>query len=134
MWSWNFSKTNTPDPHQWSLNSCFGAFRNFGCIWDRFVTARNSVQNGPTGTINAKAHAMKSRGNITLRTQLIHTIGPQTHVLVRFIVFGCICDRFVTTRNSVQMGQLGAINANVHATKRHRNCSLSTHPIHINEH
>ena len=25
----------------------FGAFRTIGCIWDRLVALRNSVQNGP---------------------------------------------------------------------------------------
>ena len=40
--------TNTPDPHQWTLKSCFFLhFVKFGCIWDRFATALNSVQNGP---------------------------------------------------------------------------------------
>ena len=36
---WNFSKTNTPDPLHWTLNSCFAAFRTvwvhlrpFGCL------------------------------------------------------------------------------------------------------
>ena len=39
--------TNAPDPHHWTLNSCFVAFRKVGCIWESFATALNSVQNGP---------------------------------------------------------------------------------------
>ena len=33
----------------------------FGCIWDRFVTALNSVQMGQSGAINAKVRATMSR-------------------------------------------------------------------------
>ena len=70
-----------------------------------------------TGAIKAKVHAPKSRWNFCLRTHSIHTIGPWTHVLLHFIIFGCISGRFVAALNSVQMGQSGAINANVCATK-----------------
>ena len=44
--------------------------------WDRFATALNSVQMGQSGAINAKVRATKSRLNLSLRTHLIHTIGP----------------------------------------------------------
>ena len=108
-------------------------FVMFGCIWDRFVTALNFVQMGQSGAINAKVRATKSHLNLSLRMRPIHTIGPQTHVSVRFIMFGCIWDRFVTARNSVQNGRTGAINANVHATKWGRNFSLRMLPIHANE-
>src|SRR6185369_81243 len=82
-------------------------FVMFGCIYDRFVTALNSVQMGQSGAINAKVRATKSHLNLSLRTRPIHTIGPQTHVLVCFILFGCTWDRFATALNSVQMGQSG---------------------------
>src|SRR6185503_734676 len=42
-----FFATNAPDPPHWTLNSCFGAFIQFWCIWDHLVDLRNSVQNGP---------------------------------------------------------------------------------------
>ena len=51
-------------------------FEMFGCIWDRFVTALNSVQVGQFGAINAKVRVTKSRLNLSLRTCPIHTIGP----------------------------------------------------------
>ena len=47
---------------------------------------------------------MKSHWNFSQRTHLIHSIGPKTHVFVRFVVFGCICQCFITTRNLVQNG------------------------------
>src|SRR6185369_13391925 len=41
-----FFTTKAPSPPHWTLNSCFGAFLSFGCIWQCFITTRNSVQNG----------------------------------------------------------------------------------------
>ena len=85
---------------------------------------------GRTVAINAKFCATKSRWNFSLRTHPIHTMGPYTHVLLHFVMFGCIYDRFVIALNSVQTGQSGAINAKVRATKSRLNLSLRTHPIH----
>ena len=38
--------TNTPDPPQWTLNSCFGVSCSVWGIWQCFITTRPSVQNG----------------------------------------------------------------------------------------
>src|SRR6185503_16078800 len=59
---------------------------------------------GRTGAINAKVHATKSCRNFSLRTRPIHTIGLKTHILLHFVKFGCIWDRFATALNSVQNG------------------------------
>src|SRR6185437_888235 len=68
---------NSPDTHHGALNSCFVSFFvMFGCIWDRFVIALNSVQMGQSGAINAKVRVTMSRLNLSLRTCPIHTIGP----------------------------------------------------------
>ena len=58
-----------------------------------------------TGRTSAKVCATKSRRNFLQRTHPIHPIGPYTAVLVRFVLFGCIRDRLVALRNSVQNGQ-----------------------------
>ena len=55
---------------------------------------------------------------------------PELVFLLHYVMFGCIYDRFVTTLNSVQMDQSGAINVKVRATKSHLNWSLQTRPIH----
>ena len=47
-----------------------------GCIWDRFVTALNSMEMGQSIAINAKVRVTKSRLNLSLRTHPIHTIRP----------------------------------------------------------
>ena len=70
-----FFATNAPDPPHCIQNSCFGAFRT---IWVHFE-------------------------QFGLLTKL-GAIGPQTHVLVRFILFGRIWDRLVALRNSEQNG------------------------------
>ena len=85
---------------------------------------------GRTGAINAKVHATKSRLNFSLRTHEKHTMGPKTHVLLHFVMFGCIWDRFVTALNSMQSDQSGAINVKVRATKLRLNLSQRMRPIH----
>jgi len=54
------------------------------------------------GRTSAKVRATKSRRNLSQRSHPIHPIGPQTDVLVCFILFGCIRDRLVALRYSVQ--------------------------------
>ena len=84
---------------------------------------------GRTGTINAKVLATKSRRNFSLRTHEKHTMGPYTDVMLHFVMFGCIYDRFAATLNLVQMGQSGEINAKDRVTMSRLNLSLRTCPI-----
>ena len=53
---------------------------------------------------SAKVRAMKSCRNFSQRMHPIHTIGPLPHVLMCFVLFGCIWYHFVTLQNSVQNG------------------------------
>ena len=76
-------------------------FVQFGCIRDRLVALQNSVQTGRT---SAKVCATKLNWNFSQRTNPIHPIGPLTHVLESFVPFGCVWDRLVALRNSVQNG------------------------------
>ena len=39
-----FFTTNAHDTHHWTLNSWFGGFFPFGCIWDRFAIARKRAK------------------------------------------------------------------------------------------
>ena len=96
--------TNSTNPHNWNQVHVLVRFIIFGCIYYRFIATLNSVQMGQSGAINAKVRATKSLLNLSLRMRLIHTIGPKTHVLLHFVKFGCIWDRFVTALNSVQNG------------------------------
>jgi len=47
-----------------------------------------------TGAINAQVCAINSHQNFSQRTHPINPIGPKNHVLVLFVVFGCILDFF----------------------------------------
>src|SRR6185312_5620319 len=70
----------------------------FGTVWLPYRTRCK------TGRTSAKVCVTKSRRNFSERTHPIHPFGPKTDVLVRFILFGCIWDRMVALRNSVQNG------------------------------
>ena len=68
-----FFAMNAPDPPNWTLNSCFGAFVQFWCIWDCLVDLRNSVQNGPNW---CKSSCHEVALNYSQWTHPIHPIGP----------------------------------------------------------
>src|SRR6185436_7543391 len=70
----------------------------FGTVWLPYETRCK------TGRTSAKVCATKSRRNFSQQRHPIHPIGPQNDVLVRFVLFGCIRDRLVALRNSVQNG------------------------------
>ena len=70
----------------------------FGTIWLPYETRCK------TGRTTAKVRATKSRGNFLQRTHSIRPIGPQTNILVHFLLFVCIRDRLVGLGNSVQNG------------------------------
>src|SRR6185312_3575665 len=70
----------------------------FGTVWLPYETRCK------TGRTSAKVRATKSRRNFLQRTHSIRPIGPQTDVLVHFVLFGCIRDHLVALRNSVQNG------------------------------
>jgi len=79
----------------WCVLHYLGAF---GTVWLHYETRCK------TGQTSSKVCASKSRLNFSQRKHLIHPIRPQTNILVRFIQFGCIWDRLVALRNSVQNG------------------------------
>ena len=81
----------------WCISYYLGAF---GTIWLLYET------RGKTGRTSAKVRATKSRRNFSQPTHPIHPIEPKTDVLVRFIPFGCIQDRLVALRNSVENGPI----------------------------
>ena len=83
----------------WYVSYCLDAFGTVSLPYE------TRCKTGWNGAINAKVRAMKSCRNFSQRTLPIHPVGTWTHVLVRFIHFGCIWDRFVTLQNSVQNGR-----------------------------
>src|SRR6185437_10766921 len=77
----------------WCVSYYLGAF---GTIWLPYETRSKTGQTSP------KVRATTSRRNFSQRKHPIHPIGPKNDVLVRFLLFGCIRDRLVALRNSVQ--------------------------------
>ena len=84
-----FFTTNTPDPHQWTLNSCFGAFRN---VWVHLGPFCYYTKLGPKWSelvrIIANVHAMNWRRKFLLRTHPIHPLDPK----VMFCETNCCCN------------------------------------------
>src|SRR6185437_8314913 len=68
----------------------------FGTVWLPYETQCKMSRT------SAKVCATKSCRNFSQRTHPILPIGPKIDVLVCFILFGCIRDRLVALRNSVQ--------------------------------
>src|SRR6185369_6142014 len=79
----------------WSVSYYLGAF---GTVWLPYETQCK------TGRSSAKVCAIKSRQNFSQRTHPIHRIALLTNIFMRFVQFGCIRDRLVALRNSVQNG------------------------------
>jgi len=67
---WIFFATNTLDPPNWTLNSCFSAFGNVSILHG------SQCKMGWTGAINAQVCAMKLHWNFSQWTHPIHLIRP----------------------------------------------------------
>ena len=93
----------------------------FGTVWLPYKTQCK------TGRSGAKVCAMKSCRNFSQRTRPIHPFGPLPHVLVCFILFGCIWDSLLRYNTQFKTGQTCA---KIRATKSRRNFSQLTHSIH----
>ena len=122
---------NASDPHYWTLNSCFSVFRN---VWVHLGPFRYCTELGAKwAELVQLMQKFMPRSRVgTFRYERTRNTpwDPKLMFLLHFVMFGCIYDRFVTALNSVQMGQSGAINAKVRATKSHMNLSPQTRPIH----
>ena len=81
--------TSPPDPHHWTLNSCFGAFFLFGCIWNRYAIARNLLQNAPNWTQNSCFRAFLFRLGAFRTVSLLHEtrckMGQLVQLMQKFV-------------------------------------------------
>ena len=77
----------------------FVLFGAFGTVWLPYKTPCK------TGRSGAKVRAMKSFRNFSQRTHPIHPFGPLPHVLVCFVLFGCIWDSLLRYNTQFQTGQ-----------------------------
>ena len=69
-------RTNAPDPHHWTLNSCFGVFLSVWVHLEPFrYCTKLAAKTRQTGAINAKVRAVMSCKNFLQQMLPIHTIG-----------------------------------------------------------
>jgi len=85
---------------------------------------------GWNGPINSKYRATNLRRKFLQRMHLIHPIGPQTQLLLRFECLGAFGTISLLHETRCEMGWTGAINAKVHATKSLPNFSQRMQLIH----
>ena len=124
-------RNDAPNPPHWTLNSCFGALHN---VW---------VHLGPF------CFLMKLGSKRSELVQLMQKFVPRGRVgifrnertrstpLDPKLLFWCVSyilgvfrTIWLLHETRCKMGQSGAINAKVRATKSRLNLSLRTHPIH----
>ena len=90
---------NAPDPTHWTLNSSFGAFHSILVHLESFLSCRK------LGAKRAELVQLMQKLVPRSHVGIFHNerpVGSQTNVLVRFTVFRCIYDHFVTAWNLMQ--------------------------------
>ena len=126
-----FVEMNAPDPHHWTLNSCFGAFLS---VWVHFGPFRYCTKLGAK-----RAKLVQLLQNFVQRCliRIFRNERSRSTPLDPKLIFWCVSFRlgeFGTIsqlhETRCKMGQLAAINARVRATKSHQNFSKRTLPIH----
>ena len=96
-----FFVMNATDPPHWTLNSCFGAFIQFWCIWDHLVDIRNSVQNGPN-LFKSSCYEVASEFFAMNAPDPLHW--TLNSCFGAFVQFWSIWYHLVAIRNSLQNG------------------------------
>jgi len=122
-----FFTTNAHDTHHWTLNSWFGGFFPFGCIWDHFAIARKC----------AKLVQLMQKFLPRCLVRIFRNERSWSTPMEPKLMFWCIsiCLGALGTvsllhETCCKTCQIGAINAKVCATKSSRNFSQRTLPIH----
>ena len=108
----------------WCVCLCFGAFGIISLLHETWC------KTGWTGAIIAKVRATKSCHNCSQRMLTIHTIGPKTHVFVRFFHLGAFGTILLLHETCRKTRQTGTINTKVRATMSRYNSSHQTLLIH----
>ena len=98
-----FCATNAPDQPHWTLNSCFSVFHTIWLYLGLFRCLKK------LGAKRAEMEQLIQKFMPRSRVGIFHNkrsrftpLEPKLFVLVRFVLFGCIWDHFITARNIVQ--------------------------------
>ena len=98
----DFFTTNATDPPHWTPNSCFGVYCT---IWMHLGPFRCRTKLGAKRAELVEKFVPRSRVIIFRNEHTRSTpLDPKLKILVCFVLFGCIWDRLVALRNSVQNG------------------------------
>src|SRR6185503_9703800 len=101
-----FFATNAPDPPHWTLTNILLHFIKFGCIWDRLVDLRNSMQNGPNWCKSSCHEAASEFFAVNApdppHWTLNSCFGAFCTILVHFGPFGCLMKLGVKRAELVQ--------------------------------
>jgi hypothetical protein len=117
---------NAPDPPLWTLNRRFAVFHT---IWMHLGPFGCLTKLGAKWAELVQKFVPRSRlGIFRIERTRSTLLDAKLKNLVRFVLFGCIWNRLVDLRNSVQ--KMGRTSAKVRATKSRRNFSQGTHLIH----
>ena len=116
-----FFTKSAPDPHHWTLNSCFGAFLFLlGAFGTVSLLHKNCCKTRQTDAINAKVPATMSC-KIFLTTNALDPLHWTLNSC--FGAFLSVWVHLGPFRYCTKTRQTGAINAKVRATKSCRNFS-----------
>ena len=126
-----FFATNAPDPHHWTLNSCFGRFFPFECILKQFRYCTK------LGAKQPKLVQLLQKFVQRCLVRILRNERSRSTPLDPKLIFWCVYFRLgafgtisLLHETLCKMGQPGAINARVRATKSLQNFSKRTLPIH----
>jgi hypothetical protein len=100
-----FFSTNAPDPHKWTLNSCLGAFHN---VWLHLGLFHYCMELGAKRAelVQLMQKFMPRSGIGIFRDERTRSSPMDAKLMFLCVSYslGCIWDRSITARNSVQNG------------------------------
>jgi hypothetical protein len=96
----------------------------FWGVWDRFVTARKSMQNWPNWCRNRTSAPNK------VASEFFTTNASDALHWTQISYFGVFRNVLLLDESRCKTGGTVAINVQVRQTKSHQNFSQRTHPIH----
>ena len=100
---WIFFATKTPNPPNWTQNACFGSFRSISVHLAMFVYYTELGVKWVELVQLMHKFVAWSRIRISCNERSrSKQLDPKLMFWVCFVVFGCTCQSFVTTWNSVQ--------------------------------
>ena len=126
-----FFATYAPDPHHWTLKTCFGVFLSVWVHLEPFLYCTKLAVK------RAKLVQLMQKFVPRSRVRIFRNESSRSTPLEPKLMFWCVSFRLGAFRTILLLHdtccktcQTSAINEKVHATKSRLNFSQRTHPIH----